>query len=223
MFSSYEFEKRFASFPPNYLDNFNYVWKWKIKVESGGINHVLNENHRGEAYARLCNILPKWQTYRNGNNSNSLKTLEEALANISEEYNQLRKYTLLDFDKVPTEILEKVWHEFGRVKESKGRKNDSGCYSAVAVSKPLLLIWGQTPAFDSFVRKNMSLSFSLPKYSCNWTIDEWIKIMKKLSKALKENDNTVKLLRKKSNELYGEKSIVPYGRFIDIFYWEGSR
>ena len=222
MFASSEFERRFASFPPNYLENFNYVWKWKVKVESNSENYILDKEHRREAYARLSNILPKWQTYRNGNNVNSLKTLRDSLDCIWQEYDLLRKYTLLDFDDIALEPLKKIWHELGRVKESEGKKNPAGCYSAVAVSKPLLLIWGQTPAFDSFVRKNMSLSFDLPKYSCNWTFEQWIRIMGKLSKALRENEKTVKFLKEKSSQLYGQKAVVPYGRFIDIYYWEGS-
>ena len=223
MFSSPEFEKRFNSFPSNYLANFNYVWNWKIKVESADNSHILDEKHQKEAFLRLSSILPKWQTYRNGKNKNTLETLREVLCNISEDYNEIRKYTLLNFNKIPHKILENIWHELGRVKENEGNKNNIGRYSVVAVTKPLLLIWGQTPAFDSFVRKNMSKDFNIPKYSCNWTFDNWITIMKKLSTLLKKNNNAIKFLEEKTTKLYGENSIIPYGRFIDIYYWEGSK
>jgi len=222
MFSPDEFEKRIASFPRRYMANFDYVWKWKIKVESNDSAHILDENHRREAYNRLSSILPKWQTYRNGDNPEPLKALRETLNNISEEYNQLRKYTLLEFESIPHEILEKIWHELGRVKEKDGNRNKHGYYSTISISKPLLLIWGQTPAFDSFVRKHIPTDYNIPKYSCKWNLDAWTRIMKQFSMRLSGNEVTIKHLNEESKKLYGEKTVVPYGRFLDIYYWEGQ-
>lgn len=221
MFSSDEFKKRIKAFPQRYWDNFDEVWKWKLKVETEGSAHSLDEDHRKEAYRRLSLILPRWQTYRNGNNSDSLGTLRDAISRIEEEYNQLRGYSLLEFDEVPTEILEKIWHELGRVKEKDGHRNKSGCYSAVAVSKPLLLIWGQTPAFDSFVRKHMAMTYDIPKYACNWNLDAWINALKQLSRTLNDNEETVKLMKDETIKRYGKGTTVPYGRYIDVYYWKG--
>jgi len=124
--------------------------------------HILDSNHIIEAYERLCAILPRWQTYRNGRNAEPIATLQTSLDNMSKDYDVLRHYTLLDFERIPVEILENVWNELGRVKEYEGRQNDGGYYSIIAVTKPLLLMWGQTPAFDSYVRKHMS-----PTGCCN--------------------------------------------------------
>lgn len=215
-----EFKIKLATFP--HWRNFDYVWKWKINIESIASAHVLDENHKKETYNRLCTILPRLQTYRNGNNSEALKTLKSSLDNISEEYNKLRSYTLLDFDKIPFEILEKIWHELGRVKEKDGNRNAGGYYSIISISKPLLLMWGQTPAFDSHVRKNIPKSYDIPKYACNWKLDEWIKIMKKLSKNLYADERLLGLMNEESEKRYGKKAIVPYGRFFDILYWKNE-
>jgi hypothetical protein len=221
MLSLGEFQKRIAGFPKGYMDNFDYVWKWKIRVESNGHDHILDENHIREAYDRLRNILPKWQTYRNGDNSEPLKTLKEALSNISDEYNQLRKYTLLEFENIPRETLEKIWHELGRVKEKDGNRNSDGDYFIISVTKPLLLMWGATPAFDSKVRQHMPKNYDVPKYSCKWNLDTWTRIMRQISTELNNDEDAKKLLDKTSKRLYGERAIVSYGRFLDIYYWKG--
>lgn len=221
MISLGEFERRIASFPRRYMDNFNYMWKWKIKVESNGSAHILDENHKREAYSKLCTILPKWQTYRNGDNSQPLETLRESLNNISEAYNKLRYYTLVDFNSIPLETLEGIWHELGRVKEKDGNRNKYGYYSVISVCKPLLLIWGQTLAFDSFVRKHIPTSFHVSKYTCQWNLNEWLRAMKQFSKSLINDKSLLEFMNEKSEKEYG-KAIVPYGRFLDIFYWKGS-
>jgi len=133
MFDIEKLKSRIDSFPSRYMKNFDYVWKWKIRIESNGSANIFDDKHRGEAYRRLCTILPKWQTYRNGDNADPLRTLKESLANISEAYNQLRTYTMLDFDSIPFETLETVWHELGRVKEYNGKRNEYGPYSIISV------------------------------------------------------------------------------------------
>jgi hypothetical protein len=95
-----EFQSRISSFPKKYKENFDYMWKWKIRIESKNTAHILEEKHIEETYHRLCAILPKWKTYRNGDNANPLETLKDSLVNISEAYSQLRTYTLLDFDSI---------------------------------------------------------------------------------------------------------------------------
>jgi len=221
MFSTDEFKKRIDAFPQRYIDNFEYVWKWKVAVETDGSAHVLDKDHRKEAYSRLCKILPKWQTYRMGDNSEPLKTLKESLDNISEAYNHLRKFTLLDFENIPPEILETVWHELGRAKEKDGNKNAQGRYFIIAVTKPLLLAWGQTLAFDSKVRKHTPKNYNIPKYACKWTLNQWTKAMKQFSTNLNFNPKFMDTIKKESEKRYGKEATVPYGRFLDIYYWQG--
>ena len=148
-----ELRNRMRMFPHRYLDNFDHVWRWKVSVEDK-VGSILTDTHRDEAFKRLSRILPKWQTYRNGENNSPYKTLKESLKNISEAYNEIRSYSLLEFDEISIKSLEKIWHEFGRVKEYEGRVNSNGFYYAIAACKPLLPVWGQTPAFDTKVREN---------------------------------------------------------------------
>lgn len=216
-----ELEFRIRSFPSDYMENFNYLWKWKIEVESKNTNHILDSNFRKEAYRRLCVILPKWQTYRNGENLNPLRMLKDSIDSISGAYSQLRTYTLLDFNEIPSEILETIWHELGRVKEYEGRKRTTGYYSVISVCKPLLLIWGQTLAFDSYVRKHVPRSYSVPKYSSRWDLTQWTKVMREFCEHLKKDQKSLGFMRKESERRYGRDSAVPYGRYLDIYYWKG--
>lgn len=219
MISPDELKTRLGFFPGSYWANFDYVWKWKIKVESES-SQILDEDHRKEAYAKLSKILPRWKTYRMGDSSEPLEILKESLDAISEAYDKLRRYTLLDFENIPHETLETVWHELGRAKEKDGKRNNNGYYYIIAVTKPLLLIWGQTLAFDSEVRKHLPKNYRIRKYSCRWKLDEWINTMKQLSRDLNTNPRIVEWMRKESKARYGQDVIVPYGRFLDVFYWE---
>lgn len=216
-----ELKSRIKSFPSNYIENFNYIWKWKIDVESENTAHVLDDSHRKETYRRLSVILPRWQTYRNGENLNPLQTLKDSIDNISEAYNRLRTYTLLDFNEIPSEILETIWHELGRAKEYGGRRSVTGYYYIISVCKPLLLIWGQTLAFDSYVRKHIPRNYSVPKYSSRWGLEQWMKVMRGFCECLKKDQKSLDFMRKESERWYGKNATVPYGRFLDIYYWEG--
>jgi len=216
-----ELEFRIRSFPSDYMENFNYLWKWKIEAESKNTTHILESDLRKETYRRLRVILPRWQTYRNGENLNPLQTLKDSVDNISEAYSQLRTYTLLDFNEIPSEILETIWHELGRVKECEGRKSTTGHYSVISVCKPLLLIWGQTLAFDSYVRKHIPRSYSVPRYSSRWDLQQWIEVMREFCKHLRKDQESLDFMRKESERWYGKDSTVPYGRFLDIYYWKG--
>ena len=213
-----EFRSRMNAFPQPYMENFDYLWKWKIRTENE-VTHILDTNHREETYRRLCEVLPKWQTYRNGGNANPLETLRESLRNISKVYNQIRSYTLLEFDNVPHESLEIIWNELGRVKEFNGNTNERGHYSIISVCKPLLLMWGQTLAFDSRVREHCPRSYGVPRYFSKWTLREWISVMHEFSRHLNNNIDCMEALRNESERRYGHNFIVPYGRFLDIYYW----
>jgi len=219
MISLDELKTKLDSFPESHIANFDYVWEWKIKVESKSSGQILDEDHRNEAYSRLSKILPRLQTYRMGDNSEPLETLKQSLDEISVAYDQLRNYTLLDFESIPHETLETIWHELGRAKEKEGKRNKNGHYYIIAVTKPLMLIWGQTLALDSHVRKHLPKSYDIPKYSCKWNLDEWINMMKQLSRDLNNDKRIVETMRKESKVRYGEDVIVPYGRFLDIYYW----
>jgi len=53
-----ELENRIRSFPKKYLENFDYVWNWKVSIEEAG-NSIFDDKHFSEAFWRLSKILPK--------------------------------------------------------------------------------------------------------------------------------------------------------------------
>jgi hypothetical protein len=103
----------------DYAGDFEGFWRWKRGVEARN-GYILDGNHRREAYRRLCRILPKWLTYRGVPRIRWREILEDSLETISEAYDQIRRYSLLEFSEIPDEPLELIWHELGRVKEEGG-------------------------------------------------------------------------------------------------------
>lgn len=145
--------------------------------------------------------------------------LEISLGRISEAYNQIRSYSLLEFNEVPQEPLELIWHELGRVKEKDGVIEPKGDYYIVPISKPLMFLWGQTLVFDSKVRVRVPRSFKVPRYDTRWHFKEWSRIMAKFQEDLREQPETVDIFKQVSREKYGSDSTVPYGQFLDLYYW----
>lgn len=207
---------KFASFPSHYMKHFDDFWKWKLKVETDN-KHILDINHRKESYRKLSYILPRWQTYRSGGNIHPLTTLKTSLEKISDAYNQIRECSLLEFNDVPRPPLELIWHELGRTKEYNGNRNDTGSYRIIAICKPLMLLWGQTLAFDSHVREHTP--WYVPKTRSRWRFVEWKKVMEKFQESLQQDSEIVDFFKIKSLEKYGNDSFAPYGRFLDIYYY----
>lgn len=219
--NSNELRDRMLLFPRRYLENFDHVWKWKVSVE-GEVSSILDEDHRNEAFKRLEKILPKWQTYRNGKNDYPYRTLKESLQNISRVYKEIREFSLLDFNEIPIKSLQYIWHELGRVKEFEGSTNTNGIYYAIAACKPLLLIWGQTPAFDSKVRDNFPREYGVKKYNYHMTFGKWHNAMTMISDDLNKRPECIEAMEEMSHERYGDDKLIPYGRYLDIYYWKGK-
>lgn len=216
-----ELRDRMLSFPRRYLANFDHVWNWKVSVEDE-VSSVLDEAHRNEMFKRLVKILPKWQTYRNGKNDSPYRTLKESLQNISGIYNEIREYSLLELDEIPINSLQHIWHELGRVKEFEGRINTNGIYYAIAACKPLLLIWGQIPAFDTKVRENFPREYGVKKIDFRMPFKQWYNAMMMISNDLNRRPECIEAMMKMSHKRYGDDKLIPYGRFIDIYYWTGK-
>lgn len=135
----------------------------------------------------------------------------------------MRIYTLLDFDSIPFEILEVIWHELGRVKEYDGKRDKNGYYYVISICKPLLLVWGQTLAFDSYVRAQLPRIDNGLRYSSRWSLEQWVKVMKELGEHLKKDLKSIEYIRRESEQWYGKNAVIPYGRFLDMYYWEGHK
>ncbi|MGB9854901.1 MAG: hypothetical protein ACPLRY_08910, partial [Candidatus Bathyarchaeales archaeon] len=208
------FRSKLLKFPCNYMQDFDSFWRWKLKVETKG-GHILDERHRETTYYKLRDVLANWQTYRSSRNSDHWGTLKRSLEAISDAYDQLRMFTILEFNVIPNNILELTWHELGRVKEYNASRNDVGHYYVISICKPLMLLWGQTLAFDSRVRANIPYRYSFLERN-RWTLKEWKIIMESLQRSLQQNSEMISYFRKESLKKYGNENIVPFGRFMDI-------
>lgn len=204
-----------------YTDSFDDFWKWKCKHETKTEHeHILDDNHRADTYNMLCDMAGKWQVYR-PQKSGWREGLKISLEKIAKAYDQIRGHSLLEIDKIPQEPLKSIWHELGRIKSD----NSDGCYYyTVAITKPLMFLWGQTLAFDSNVKKTMS-DIKIPKgkiKATTWNFETWTTSLKRFSNILKQDPEVVKFIGEKSAELYGPGCVIPYGRFLDIYYWIGG-
>jgi len=214
-----KFVSKIRTFDSYYMKQFDGFWRWKLKTETEG-KHILDENHRRETCRRVWSILRGWQAYRPCDSTVCLKVLKDSLRNASEAYNQIRSYTLLEFDKVSNHSLELIWHELGRIKEEGGNTSGSGHYYIVSLSKHLMFLWGQTLAFDSRVKAHIP-RFNIYSYVINhtkWSFETWKTVMGNFQEGLKQMPQVVDLFKKESIRRYGTDSNVPYGRFLDIYY-----
>jgi hypothetical protein len=206
-----------------YRTQYNSFWKWKVQVEQKPGSHILDDEHRANACTELLKILPGWQTWR-GTTCNYTKEFPIALAHIANFYSQIRQYSLLDFDRVPTGPLQEIWHELGRVKESSGNRRAKGDYCIIAICKPLMFLWGQTLPFDSRNRKNIRLDHSLSlttpiPHAGRWVFSEWTTIMSDFQRELCRVPSIISILQATASNTFNSKLVVPYGRYLDNNYF----
>jgi hypothetical protein len=185
-----------------------------VNIEDNAIN-ILDPQYFDETHVRIVPILRRWQYFRNSKNQDTYGTLRSALSNIAPLYAQLKNYSLLNFNDIERGLLEKIWHELGRCKEENGNINEYGEYSVIAVCKPLMLLWGQTLAFDSNVRENMKRQ----KLHYHWSFERWYSIMNEIMSGLRKNQSLLELFKDDSNTRYLQDAIIPYGRYLDIYFF----
>lgn len=214
--------------PPNgrsayYIRQYNDFWAWKIHIEQYGNSHILDAEHIDVTCQRLLDILPKWQTYR-GIKCDYEKDLPIALGDISDAYSQIRQYSLLEFQEIPEGQLLFIWHALGRVKERCGIKRADSDYFLISVCKPLMFLWGQTLAFDSInrinIRNDRSFEFThTPPSRSRWSFSCWKSVMQDLQRQLLKSQDIVDYCKSYSYEIFGSNSLVPFGRYLDLFYY----
>jgi len=147
--------------------------------------------------------------------------MEKSIEKISDSYDRIRNFSLTEFDKIPEKDLKIIWVEFGKIKD----QDTSNFYGelVMTITKPLMFLWGQTPAFDSVVRAKMPL-FNYQGFSnTRWEFRLWLRVMKELQNYLNDNAELTNTFRKKSQEKYGTNQIVPFGQFLDLYYWTENR
>ncbi|MCW3988797.1 MAG: hypothetical protein NWE88_01830 [Candidatus Bathyarchaeota archaeon] len=201
-----------------YDEQFNDFWVWKNHVEK--TESILDETHIDETWNRLRKILGGWQTYRGTRNEYPYRDLKKSLIDVAESIKVLNEFSFLDFWKIPTESLEDIWNALGRVKEPEGKTNEEGRYFVIAVCKPLMLLWGQTLAFDQRVRFSLPRQFDVSMEDRKWTFSKWHSVMTSITKWVKNQPDLVTFLEEESARRYGEQMKIPYGRFLDIHFFE---
>ena len=225
LLKSAEFRSVFQSFKKvdyqTYPFCFGEFWKWKLRTETKD-EHILDAKHIKETYDRLGRTLQIWQWHRPYSFASLANRLKNALENIRDPYNQIRSYSLLEFSEIPDETLQQIWHELGCVKNGE-EKNPAGYYLVMATTKPLMFLWGQTLAFDTVVRGCMP-RFNIVGLSDNyWSFGTWKKIMIRFQESLKQQTNVANVFREVSREEYETDSTIPYGQFLDCYYWRTRR
>jgi hypothetical protein len=143
------------------------------------------------------------------------------MQNIAESYDKIRNFSLTEFDRTPVRELEKIWAELGSIKP----QGDYGQYGelVMTITKPLMFLWGQTPAFDSVVREEMPLFNVRGFRNTRWEFSSWIDALKRLQNYLNNNTAVSTCFRKICTEKYGTDALVPYGQFFDLYYWTESK
>ncbi len=197
---------------------FSFVefWKRKSEIEKTGDN-ILSNKYIGETYNRLARTLIYWQWSRPYSFNQFAPALRASLQNIAVTYKNLRKYSLLDFSKIPEDELRLIWNELGAVKD--GGKNEGEYYLVMAATKPLMFLWGQTLAYDSVVRRLMPKLGHTGLSYCSWDFQKWKKVTASFSDLLIDKPELVQTIKKLSIKLYGADSNVPYGQFLDAYLW----
>jgi hypothetical protein len=214
-----EFEKRWRIFEgvenkekPHTFSNF---WSYKLKIENE-TNHILDKENIERTLLKLGNILKKWEWNRPYSFEDCFKRLSQSLSRISESYNRIRNFSLKDFDKIPEKELRIIWKELGSTLEP---QNNNQGQLIMPITKPLMILWGQTPTFDSAIRDYMWFSnykeFKNPRWNCSF----WLHIMSELSKFINQNTKVDETFRRIALKKYGTEKLIPYGRFFDIYFY----
>lgn len=192
-------------------------YKYKIGVELSN-GHILDKRHINETYNKIQPILSSWQTYRGISFTVPWKdTLRIALSNISNAYDKIRGINLIEINSLPWDYMKKIWHELGRVKKQDGTRSPQGYYYIIAVSKPLMLLWGQTPGFDENVRGNAK-DLGINKER-TWNFSDYKKALVTLSNELCSNAKIIDCSRKRAQKQLDTDSFVPFGRYLDCYYF----
>ncbi len=196
---------------------FSNFWFYKLKIEDK-TNHILDKEHIERTILKLGNILKKWEWNKPYSFEHCIKKLSQSLTRIAEPYNRIRKVSLKDFDKIQEKELRNIWKELGSIKETKANIHSNLGQLVIPITKPLMILWGQTPIFDSVTRKDIWFSkykeYKNPRWNCSF----WIHIMKELSNIIKQNKEVDETFQQIALKKYGTNSLIPYGRFFDIYF-----
>ena len=216
------FLDRFEKFKRiDYANNFYNFWRYKVDIERKG-GHILDKDHFSITHDKLGPTLRKWQAYRSPRALDTevwMRRLKTSLEEISSTYDHIRKFNLLNFQEAPRDNLQFIWHKLGRVKEYNGEEKFISSYYVVSVTKPLMFLWGQTIAFDEVVRGKMPQSRYYGTEKNRWTFTLWYNVMREFQQRVLKQPKFIDLCKDISRREFGTEDFIPFGQFIDLYYW----
>lgn len=220
-----EFEKRYQIFESldakNYPHTFQRFWSYKLRIENGE-GHILDRENRKQTMQKLEDLLKIWEWNKPQDFDNYFQRLEKSIEKISSSYNTIRNFSILKFDQIPENDLKKIWIEFSKIKDQDNKSNFYG-ELVMTITKPLMFLWGQTPAFDTTIRTKMPLLKSQGLTNPRWDFRSWNRIMKELQNYLNSDSELNTIFKKKSQEKYETTKLVSYGHFLHLYYWTENR
>ena len=218
-----EFVKRYTEFEKidfrNKPHTFAGFWSYKLKLEKQG-THLLDRDNQTRTLLKLGPILKIWQWHRPYEFEYCFRKFKTAIKKVSGSYDRIRDFSLTNLEQVPTKELKSIWIELGSIKPQRGQ--DQGKL-VMTITKPLMFLWGKTPAFDSVLRERMPLSGVDGFRNVRWEFNTWITAMRRLQKYLAGHQEVLECFKKISLEKYGTDKKVPYGQFFDLYYWTKSK
>jgi hypothetical protein len=92
--------------------------------------------------------------------------------------------------------------------------NVIGSINRKEIRKHLATFPGPPPSW-----KRPSSQFIIPRGS-TWSFQSWYKAMLMFQRGLLDEPNTLKYCKEKSRILFGNNPIIPWGRFLDIYFYK---
>jgi hypothetical protein len=200
----------------SYPFSFSEFWRRKVQIEAQG-DSILSEKNAQATYNKLSVTLKGWRWHRPYSFAKFAENLQTALVNIRENYDTIKGHSLLELQAIANDHLRSIWDELGAVKDL--RKNKGGYYLVMPTTKPMMFLWGQTLAFDVIVRGLMPRFGMSGLHDFRWTYETWKQVMTKFADILRAQPQLTDVIKEISLKEYRTDSMVPYGQFMDLYFW----
>jgi len=215
-----------AKYPPGHFAGF---WKYKLSIESNHHASILDEDHLDQTAKLISAMLnsPEWKMACTGIPASS--HIKSILRGIASPYLKIRN-TTLGSGKIASirHDLSITYSGLRGITHTKYSNDPDGLgrYFIVGKAKVLMFTWGQTPGFDTYVRRNfrswthppppLYLPHLMPRVQeqKRYTPDEFCDILEELDRWVQAwpLNNTGKPFQSLNTDW-------PAGRIVDVIYW----
>ena len=83
----------------------------------------------------------------------------------------------------------------------------------------MMFLWGQTLAFDSYVRDKMPTGKVKFTKELTWTFNMWHNVMLEFQERILAQPEFIHLCKEICLREFGTDELVPYGQYYDLYYW----